>query len=223
MGIISILATIALPNFLEAQVRAKIARVKNDMRTMATALETYAALHNKYPKRHYGDDNYKKTYTPNIIPPLNTKAQDLKVLTTPIAFLTSLPVDVFDPHVPPPNNLIDYYDEIQAQRIYNFFQIQDGAPSIAEEAIKAGRWRNYGWMLVSVGPDGFINWYSPNLGYPDLYRGNSYYRTCLYTIYDPVWGTVSCGNIYRFQNDPEPEAKSNHIKLYSEGKRLTPP
>jgi prepilin-type N-terminal cleavage/methylation domain-containing protein len=41
VAIIAILAAIAVPNFLEAQVRAKTARVRSDMRTMATAIEAY--------------------------------------------------------------------------------------------------------------------------------------------------------------------------------------
>ncbi len=42
VAIIAILAAIAVPNFLEAQTRAKVSRVKSDFRTMATAIETYA-------------------------------------------------------------------------------------------------------------------------------------------------------------------------------------
>jgi prepilin-type N-terminal cleavage/methylation domain-containing protein len=41
VAIIAILAAIAVPNFLEAQTRAKVARVLSDQRTYATALETY--------------------------------------------------------------------------------------------------------------------------------------------------------------------------------------
>ena len=41
VAIIAILAAIAVPNFLEAQVRAKVSRVKSDMRSLATAIETY--------------------------------------------------------------------------------------------------------------------------------------------------------------------------------------
>jgi len=41
VAIIAILAAIAVPNFLEAQVRSKVARVKSDLRTLATAQEAY--------------------------------------------------------------------------------------------------------------------------------------------------------------------------------------
>jgi prepilin-type N-terminal cleavage/methylation domain-containing protein len=49
VAIIAILAAIAVPNFLEAQVRAKVARAKADMRTLATGLESYLVDNNRYP------------------------------------------------------------------------------------------------------------------------------------------------------------------------------
>ncbi len=49
VAIIAILAAIAVPNFLEAQIRSKVARVKADQRSLATALETYFIDNNSYP------------------------------------------------------------------------------------------------------------------------------------------------------------------------------
>ena len=46
VAIIAILAAIAVPNFLEAQTRAKITRVKSDLRTLATGVESYMVDHN---------------------------------------------------------------------------------------------------------------------------------------------------------------------------------
>jgi prepilin-type N-terminal cleavage/methylation domain-containing protein len=76
VGIIAILALIALPNMLEAQVRAKISRARADMRSLATALESYAVDSNKYPPRD---------------------PQDVvtEVFTTPVAYMTSIPMDPF--------------------------------------------------------------------------------------------------------------------------------
>jgi prepilin-type N-terminal cleavage/methylation domain-containing protein len=47
VAIIAILAAIAVPNFLEAQVRSKVARVKTDMRSIATGLESYTVDYNR--------------------------------------------------------------------------------------------------------------------------------------------------------------------------------
>ena len=49
VAIIAILAAIAVPNFLEAQVRSKISRAKADMRTLATAVESYVVDNNQPP------------------------------------------------------------------------------------------------------------------------------------------------------------------------------
>ena len=49
VAIISIVAAIALPNFLEAQVRSKVSRAKADMRSTATAIEAYRVDHSALP------------------------------------------------------------------------------------------------------------------------------------------------------------------------------
>src|SRR5512134_2808613 len=49
VAIIAVLALIAVPNFLEAQTRAKVARICADMRSLATAAEAYSVDHNYYP------------------------------------------------------------------------------------------------------------------------------------------------------------------------------
>lgn len=50
VAVIAILAAIAVPNFLEAQTRAKVARVSSDLRTAVTCLEAYAVDNNAYPE-----------------------------------------------------------------------------------------------------------------------------------------------------------------------------
>ncbi len=108
VAIIAILAAIAVPNFLEAQVRAKVARVKNDLRAVTTGLESYRVDNNKYP---LGTDN-PALYDEKIgefLGPLaagfyafQTKApgglivgRDFHGMTTPIAYMTSIPTDPF--------------------------------------------------------------------------------------------------------------------------------
>ena len=82
VAIIAILAAIAVPNFLEAQVRAKIARVRADERSAATALEAYCVDYNQYPDTANGD--YTRLYI-----------QYAYQLTTPVAYVTS--ADFKDP------------------------------------------------------------------------------------------------------------------------------
>lgn len=94
VAIIAILAAIAVPNFLEAQTRSKVARVKADLRTYATAMESYRVDHNRYPipSNVFGEliaDPIGATFDG----PFETR---LPIhLTTPIAYVTSLATDPF--------------------------------------------------------------------------------------------------------------------------------
>ena len=73
VAIIGILAAIAVPNFLNAQIRAKVARAVSNMRTIGTALEAYYLDNNSYTRWAWDSDGY----------------QGFKALTTPIAYVTS--------------------------------------------------------------------------------------------------------------------------------------
>ncbi|HPA45329.1 MAG TPA: prepilin-type N-terminal cleavage/methylation domain-containing protein, partial [bacterium] len=52
VAIIGILAAIAVPNFLNARVRAKIAKVDSDQNALSKALEMYLLDNNSYPGDH---------------------------------------------------------------------------------------------------------------------------------------------------------------------------
>ena len=169
VAIIAILALIAVPNFLEAQTRAKVSRVKADMRTQTTALEAYGVEWNGYIVRRDFD---------NAIPPLITKVEEMKVLTTPVAYITSLPVDVFNSMLIWPYNIFDYWDPEHMKD--NYRPESHGG----------------GWVLVSFGPDGSIGVFAS--GNPGGYPPDKHPLSFL-VPYDPTNGTTSDGNIYRFQ------------------------
>jgi len=81
VAILAILAAIATPNFLEAQMRAKVARVRADSRTLATAMESYALDNVAYP---FCDPQQNHSYL-----------SDIPGLTTPVAYMQNLLPDVF--------------------------------------------------------------------------------------------------------------------------------
>ncbi|MBD3267656.1 prepilin-type N-terminal cleavage/methylation domain-containing protein, partial [bacterium] len=74
VAIIGILAAIAVPNFLNARVRANLARVQSDQRAVSVALESYKVDNNNFP---YPKSN--KRYVGAIYE-----------LTTPVPYLGSL-------------------------------------------------------------------------------------------------------------------------------------
>ena len=80
MTIISILAAIAVPNFIEAKARATVSRTHADLALVKMGIEAYRVEHRAYPLNR----------TPG-----QTDPADLVVLTTPIVYLGSLPIDVF--------------------------------------------------------------------------------------------------------------------------------
>ncbi len=82
VAIIGILAAIAVPNFLNARVRAKVAKVDSDMNALSKALEMYMLDNNSYPGDHDLDEYMGAQ-------------RGLFRLTSPISYIASLPSDPF--------------------------------------------------------------------------------------------------------------------------------
>lgn len=80
VAIIGILAAIAVPNFLNAQVRSRIARVLAEQRTLAGALDNYMLDNNGLPPERATSANDYRGY---------------KYLTTPIAYINTILADPF--------------------------------------------------------------------------------------------------------------------------------
>lgn len=87
VAIIGILAAIAVPNFLNAQLRAKISQAYADTRTLADGLEMYRLDHNIPPP-------VKSPDYPNGAW-INPMPLRLYPLTTPTAYLGTIPKDPF--------------------------------------------------------------------------------------------------------------------------------
>jgi len=185
VAIIAILAAIAVPNFLEAQVRAKVSRVRADLRTVATAVEAYAVDLGDYPRNWIGG---YQLLTPD--------------LTTPIAYLaTANLLDPFGVWMDP-----QHYHIYGYHRILSFgeaVRFPPGSPWAPDGTStdgdmgngivvgNPGALRKYGqWLLHSIGPDRV--WW--------LREGDWEEHD---TLYDPTNGTVSFGTLARTQLDPE--------------------
>lgn len=79
VAIIGILAAIAVPNFLNAQMRAKLAQVESNFKALGTAFELYRVDFNSYPLH---DPSHRQNVMNNG-------------LTTPIAYIAQMPKDIF--------------------------------------------------------------------------------------------------------------------------------
>lgn len=80
--IIGVLAAIAIPNYLLAQIRSKVARVKGDHAALALALHQHFLDHERFPN---DSDNE----------PGKKHENGFAELTTPIAYLSIRPTDPF--------------------------------------------------------------------------------------------------------------------------------
>lgn len=168
VGILAILALIALPNFLDAQVRTKVSRAKSDMRTVATALEFYATDNNKYVP-NYDSGVY--------LPQPTSEARTYSALTTPIAYITAAPSDPFAPNsvAPQRGSYYEYYAEESVLLDTTYRQ------ETLEHWLATGT----KWLVTSLGPDRRIEHMGKNLDAVSNF------------LYDPTNGTVSFGDFGR--------------------------
>jgi len=194
VAIIAILAAIAVPNFLEAQMRAKVSRTKSDMRTLATSLEAYAIDFNKYPAPiDFGAANASSAWNTYQEPPFHSRVPS--VLTTPVAYLTSLPGDTFRDNQGG-QQLGVWVQNFRTRHIYfNFQYFRRIFPTTftppTSTNFEYAEDLSGSWFFYSVGPDkDEFN----RLNFSAATNGRR-----VYIDYDPTNGTVSQGNIFRTQ------------------------
>lgn len=187
VAIIAILAAIAVPNFLEAQVRAKISRCYSDMRSLDTALNMYKIDSNKWiPDLH----DLVVYSSPSIVCNGNNDPGMWGRLTTPISYMGAIPVDGFqgaakhvDGTLLPANKFgYNYYGTGWHRRLIEINSTGFAPSQFLSE-----------WIMTSPGPDkihDYGEWvsYKPyweEAGCPNL------------RLYDASNGTVSSGDIIR--------------------------
>jgi prepilin-type N-terminal cleavage/methylation domain-containing protein len=197
VAIIAILAAIAVPNFLEAQVRAKVSRAKNDLRTIATGLEAYAVDTNKYP----WSNNSSRAFCP--VDEINDGYKPtLERLTTPVAYLTGTSSfqDPFKANGTYRNTDLEEMRPIERyDNQFDNFQLYWYVARRMNQVVWDQRnevdpsW----WLLESCGPDRkhhnwgtYVNTYARNDDAAGL-------AAVMKMIYDPTNGTVSRGSIWR--------------------------
>jgi len=187
VAIIAILAAIAVPNFLEAQIRSKVTRTKADMRTIVVAMEAYFVDWNGYPRHR--DFTY-----PN--PPISQQDPWWRPLTTPVAYMTLLPRDPFAiatrlAIAPWPGGFI-HYDPIN-----NTWDVMMGNTwGPYDGFVPEFRARGFWYVLYSVGPDGDHDFAgTAGEGYGRHPSGLKQHG--MSAFYDPTNGTVSSGDLIR--------------------------
>jgi type II secretion system protein G len=127
IAIILILIAIALPNFLEAQIRAKVARVKSELRTLDTAMHEYYLDFNIYPPEDERDNNTRGS-------------NGLRWLTSPIPYIVSLPEDPFGGSL------------VAEQEGFTVISYESGGVEAGITRLEC-TYCMVTWMIFSAGPD----------------------------------------------------------------------
>jgi prepilin-type N-terminal cleavage/methylation domain-containing protein len=193
VAIIGILAAIAVPNFLEAQTRSKVARVRADLRTVATALEAYRVDNGDYPPSRgalmetepiHAFDGYGRRCRGGF------RTIPLR-LSTPTAYLTV--ASLLDPFKRGRGEGLWYYESGNPADValgyHNIFEI--ALVDMEDGWYPDDFHTDYGhWRVFSLGPNGTYN----GFGHADRRW-----------LYDPTNGTISSGQIIRTQFDEEGE------------------
>lgn len=172
IAIILILIAIALPNFLEAQLRARITRVEGEFRTLATAIEAYKGDYGKYPPASDITDPARRRRIQVI--------QRFVILTTPIAYMKVIPTDpFFDQDLP-----LSIVSDLWGGKVYNYFEREFSKLSTSPWGPEP-RVRSALWFIHSLGPD--LEYNAETVG--------AFYRIIPYS---PTNGSKSLGDIIRY-------------------------
>ena len=200
VAIIAILAAIAVPNFLEAQTRAKVSRVQADMRSAAVAIEAYYVDVNRYP---IGYITLRQAVVAGTAPAaFPTQPEDRlpyvwSKLTTPVAYISSTFTDpftvgsyTFDRVATKGSIAIPFwYDDYQAWKTY--FTAADGFPYARFARIRAEKGYTYALSSASPKKQTMCMWFALDGEVEALKNGNVLYA------YDPTNGTISEGFVAR--------------------------
>lgn len=187
IAIILILIAIALPNFLEAQIRARVVKSKGEIRSLSIAMESYYLDWKYYPS--FSFPNY--TTTPRL-------TAGLTWLTSPNAYIKSLPEDPFTGDQGPGGHVIG---GPSAAGPYSY--ILDGVQTpknipggelLHPDGNGAGLLK--AWAIYSLGPDTPVaEVKADHNANPVCNNGNPIFS------YSPTNGTKSKGDILKYGGD----------------------
>ncbi|MDX9753723.1 MAG: prepilin-type N-terminal cleavage/methylation domain-containing protein [bacterium] len=126
VAIIGILAAIAVPNFMNAQIRAKISRVQSDQRSYGMAMEMYHMDNNDYPWIDligWGNNPIERRWI---------------ALTTPVGYINGFPQDPFgDYDTPQGLSWVVKTNDSWKYRTYDLWVARPGLP-------------HWGWMTTAI-------------------------------------------------------------------------
>jgi prepilin-type N-terminal cleavage/methylation domain-containing protein len=185
--VLSILVAIGVVNLLGAQDRARVTRIRSELRLLANALDAYHVDHNSFPPsgRLESIAEYQRLFVPVVLTPL----------TTPMAYLTTLMTT--DPFAgasgQDPDPYLSYDASLRSSYVYLHY------PEFATFKHNPRLWRR-AFCVASLGPDR-VDSYGVYRPFPSELPAEASYlgiRSVADTVYDPTNGTRSRGDLTRF-------------------------
>lgn len=185
VAIIGILAAIAVPNFLNAQNRAKVARLVSDLKAVSTAEEQYSLDRGQYTF----------DYDCNVG---GLEFGSYRPLTTPTPYISSVPFEIFY------NELKAFNNNTRAglkRPVYEYTSKvsfgPNGSPSCKNDTTRYNflQQNRVEYVMISLGPDGDQDdfaWDVPAFTNLLSHKGSE--------IYAPSNGLLSSGNVYVLNN-----------------------
>jgi type II secretion system protein G len=138
VAIIGILAAIAVPNFLNAQLRAKVTRAYSDMEALAKALDMYFMDHNSFPTSNYAEQYPKRVF---------------RRLTTPLAYVSSFPQDPFrESSTVQSHHLLTASGPDYTYYMCDDTDAYDGPNTTGKPTRPADYRMSFDWFMISPGP-----------------------------------------------------------------------
>lgn len=208
VAVLILLATIAIPNFVEAQLKAQRAKTVADLAELSKGIEAYFIDYREYPATDHslasaGGRGANRSVTDArdpflLLPTFRHRADPsdpLAQLTTPVAYIPAYPADPFS-----------------TARSATF------SYSVPDESVLGESITQRGWIAWSVGASGDVpiggNVYAglvelSNVGvagatrvHSDVYNPRTYVPSpaLIAASYDPTNGSRSPGIIYRIKN-----------------------
>ena len=171
VAIIGILAAIAVPNFLSAMSRAKVARVKADIRSLQTAMGAYYVDNNAYPPDH----SYFEPRT-------------WQHLTTPVPYINQIIRNPYEAkNVAYPYGWLAIFGYSAEVIVASGGATSNWSPELTSIGLK--------YWINSAGPDEYSDLQDIGWNNVPLWRGLDSGTDHLDILYNPSNGVISSGDL----------------------------
>lgn len=195
IAIILILIAIALPNFLAAQLRAKVTNARGCLQAYRTANEAYQSDHFRYAPDVDGSENIPGTNRPwetvMFLPPYGLRCSESEIctyvmLTTPIPYIKDF---CYEPFIPQRDVSLRGKDLSLFE--YATYEASGGGPRNLREPYVAGIRYGLRYVMISLGPDLAYD-YDYTSGWTSLGQRHFFGGS---PAYSPTNGTKSRGDL----------------------------